>query len=108
METNLIHIEKELQTTLEFIHKWMITHKKTLAVAESCTGGRIASALTTMPGSSHYFLGSAVVYSAKMKQELLGVSSKVINNYGTVSKQTVEEMAEGILNKVQADFALAI
>lgn len=108
MQDTLMLIGKDLQKNLEFIHSWMIKNKKTLAVAESCTGGRIASLLTAIPGASKYFQGSAVVYSAELKQKLLGVSSKTLRAFGVVSKQTVEEMAMGILKVAQADIALAI
>ena len=67
----------------------------TLSLAESCTGGKIASLITDMPGASAFFKGSAVVYSNEAKQEQLNVSSETIKEYGAVSVNTAIEMARG-------------
>jgi PncC family amidohydrolase len=96
-----MHLEQAL-------HEWMIAHKKTLAIAESCTGGAIASRLTSLAGASNYFLGSLVVYSDLLKKKVLGVSEKTLNAYGSVSKETCLEMVEGILKVSDADYGLAI
>jgi len=69
----------------------------TVGTAESCTGGSIASLLTSVPGSSDYFLGSVVSYANKVKQQLLGVSESDLETYGAVSRQVVEQMAKGAL-----------
>ncbi len=79
----------------------------TLAVAESCTGGLIASRITDVPGASDYFLGSVVAYSNDLKQVVLGVASEILSTYGAVSSQCAEAMAEGARAAFGADFALA-
>ncbi|WP_234733978.1 competence/damage-inducible protein A [Tellurirhabdus bombi] len=68
----------------------------TLTTAESCTGGFIASQITRIPGSSAYFWGSVVSYSNVVKVNQLGVSPVTLEQYGAVSEQTVQEMAEGV------------
>jgi PncC family amidohydrolase len=69
---------------------------KTLAVAESCTGGLVSNRITDVSGSSKYFLAGIVCYSNKAKQDILGVSESSIKKYGAVSKQVALEMAEGV------------
>ncbi len=82
-------------------------HKKTLALAESCTGGNIAQMITSVPGSSKYFLGSVVAYSNESKQKILGVQQKIITEKGAVSRPVVEQMAEGARKRYGADYAIA-
>ncbi len=79
----------------------------TLAVAESCTGGLIASRITDVPGSSRYFQGGYVTYSDELKQ-LLGVPAEVIQQHGAVSEQCAQAMAEGARKGSGADYALAV
>lgn len=81
---------------------------KTLATAESCTGGGIASAITSVPGSSEYFLGTVVAYSNALKQQLLKVPEHIIQEYGAVSEQVVRAMAEGVLHLTGSDYAIAV
>jgi nicotinamide-nucleotide amidase len=66
-----------------------------LALAESCTGGLLGSLITDVPGSSDYFLGSAVAYAYSAKQSILGVRQGTLEEYGAVSPQTAAEMALG-------------
>jgi len=80
---------------------------KTLAIAESCTGGLIASRITDIPGASDYFLAGYVVYSNAAKTRLLGVSEEVIAQYGAVSEECAKAMAEGARRDSGADYALA-
>ena len=80
----------------------------TLAVAESCTGGLIAHRLTEVPGSSAYFTEGVVTYSNESKTRLLGVPAKVIEEYGAVSAEVAEEMAEGVKARASTDFGLAV
>ncbi len=82
-------------------------HKKTLATAESCTGGYAAHLLTSISGSSDYFLGSVVAYSNEVKIESLGVKEASISKYGAVSKEVVEQMAIGIRKKMKSNFGIA-
>jgi len=79
-----------------------------LAVAESCTGGWVAQALTSVAGSSIWFERGFVTYSNDAKQEMLGVSSDVLLEYGAVSEQAVQAMAEGALRNSHAQVSLAI
>ena len=81
--------------------------KKTLALAESCTGGNIAQFITSVPGSSIYFKGSVVAYANEIKQEILGVDSASIEKFGAVSREVVEQMAEGVRKRFGADYSIA-
>lgn len=82
--------------------------KKTLAVAESSSGGLLSHRLTNVPGSSAYFLEGIVCYSNAAKTQLLGVSPGLINRHGAVSSQVCRAMARGIRRRAQADYGLAI
>jgi nicotinamide-nucleotide amidase len=79
----------------------------TLAVAESCTGGRIGDRVTDVPGSSAYFLLGAATYSNQAKMAILGVSEQTLAAHGAVSTQTAEEMAAGIRRTAGADVGLS-
>lgn len=78
------------------------------AVAESCTGGLVSAAMTTYPGSSQWFDCGLVTYSNAAKQQFLGVHSDILAQYGAVSQETVTAMAEGILQRTQVQFSLAV
>ncbi len=80
----------------------------TLAVAESCTGGLIASRITDVPGASRYFLAGYVTYNNRAKQDLLGVPEEIIRNHGAVSEQCAEAMARGARERSGADYALSV
>ncbi len=81
---------------------------KTLAAAESCTGGLISQIITEVPGSSAYFTGGAVTYSNRSKMELLGVSAKTLENCGAVSAEVAREMAAGAKKTFGSDYALSV
>ena len=81
---------------------------ETLALAESMTGGRIASLLTAVPGASASFAGGAVVYSPKGKTELAGLSPEALVVHGTVSEATTRALAEGIRQRLGASWGLAV
>ena len=81
--------------------------KRTVAVAESCTGGYLAHRITNVPGSSAVFLGGCVTYSNEAKVTMLGVNLALIERHGAVSQQVAAAMAEGALENTKADFALA-
>jgi len=78
-----------------------------LATAESCTGGKIASMLTARPGSSVYFKGSVISYSNEVKINVLGVSPEDLEEFGAVSSQVVEQMAIGARKLLNTDYALS-
>ena len=81
---------------------------RTVALAESCTGGLVAAALTEVPGSSAVFDRSFVTYSNAAKREMLGVPSEIIETFGAVSIACVWAMAKGALERSGADVAVAI
>jgi len=94
--------------TIEFAVGRLLTQKKqTLATAESCTGGTIAKKITSIAGSSNYFVGSIVAYQASIKMKELNVDAKLIEEYSVVSSQVAEAMAKGILQKFETDYAIA-
>jgi PncC family amidohydrolase len=79
-----------------------------LAVAESCTGGLLASRITDIPGSSDYFSGGIVAYSYEAKVVLLAVTWETLRVHGAVSHETVIEMARGARNRFEADIAVSV
>ncbi|MGB5265065.1 MAG: CinA family nicotinamide mononucleotide deamidase-related protein, partial [Polyangiales bacterium] len=81
---------------------------KTLAVAESCTGGRVGEMLTRVPGASNYLLLDAVVYANSAKEAVLGVGQEILRAHGAVSAETAAAMAEGALRVAGADIAVSI
>lgn len=82
--------------------------KKTVALAESCTGGNIAHRLTNVPGASEMFLGSVVSYANSAKENFLGVRAETLAAHGAVSEAVAREMARGAREKFGADFAVAV
>lgn len=86
----------------------LVSLKKKISFAESCTGGRIASLLTGVSGSSAVFDGSMITYANEIKAGWLGVNATSLTAYGAVSSVVVEEMAAGILQKSGADYAVAV
>ncbi|MEI6652438.1 MAG: competence/damage-inducible protein A [Chlorobiaceae bacterium] len=96
------------EVTLEETIAGMLSSRGvTVAVAESCTGGLVASRLTDVPGSSSYFLQGFVVYSNQAKHKTLGVPEKTIETFGAVSEEVARAMAVKCLEKSGADFAVA-
>ena len=91
----------------QLVHQILSQRGKTLAVAESCTGGVIASRFTAMAGSSAYFLAGVVAYANEAKRDILGVSYDDIMRYGAVSEQVARQMAEGARRITGADYAIA-
>ncbi len=91
----------------EVCHFALIDAHKTLAVAESCTGGRLADAFINYAGSSAYFIEGDVTYSNDAKMRRLGVRSETLDTVGAVSEECAREMAEGCRKAANADFALA-
>jgi PncC family amidohydrolase len=86
----------------------LLEQKLTLAIAESCTGGLVASRITDVAGSSAYFLGGVETYSYEAKALLLGVPWDILNTHGAVSRETVIEMARGARKLFNADIAVSV
>ena len=86
----------------------LLTQGKSLAAAESCSGGLLSKMITDQPGSSNYFWGGVTSYHNEAKQLFLDVKEENLNAYGAVSQETAREMAEGMLLKAGVDFALSI
>jgi len=78
-----------------------------VATAESCTGGYLAHLLTSIPGSSDYYLGGVVSYANSVKREVLGVSPETLREHGAVSEPVVRQMVEGVCRLTGADLAMA-
>ena len=81
---------------------------KTIAFAESCTGGLVGDLITNTPGASEVFLGGLIVYTDEMKKRLLGVDEDVLAEYGAVSREVAIQMAEKAREKVGTDLALSL
>lgn len=96
---------KELE---EVVGALLRTHNKTLATAESCTGGLLGSRITDVSGSSDYFLMGVVAYNNQAKNKLLGVPMDLIEEHGAVSYEVARAMASGVRNEYQSDLGLAI
>ncbi len=82
--------------------------KKTIATAESCTGGSISRLLTSIPGSSEYFIAGIVAYAYKAKEILLGVDHETLVKHGAVSEIIAKQMAEGAKNRLNTDYAISV
>lgn len=85
----------------------LLLQNRTLAVAESCTGGSISQFITSNPGSSAYFKGAVIAYSNEIKNKVLNVPLEVIAEYGAVSQQVAELMALGVKKQLNTDYAVA-
>jgi PncC family amidohydrolase len=90
------------------IVRTLTKQKKTLALAESCTGGFIANQITNVPGASKVFLGGVVSYSNAAKQKFLGVRAGTLERHGAVSEAVATEMARGARKRFGTDFAIAV
>lgn len=89
------------------VGKLLIKQNKTLATAESCTGGNIAHLVTSVPGSSKYFKGTVVSYANEAKENVLHVKGNTLIKAGAVSEETVKEMVTGVLKTMNTDYAIA-
>ncbi|MFA5059899.1 MAG: CinA family protein [Candidatus Omnitrophota bacterium] len=92
----------------EKIARFLIQKKKTLSVAESCTGGLVSHRLTNITGSSQFLKAAIVVYSNESKIKFLKVSFQTLKKYGAVSQQTALQMVKGIRKSLKTDYAVAI
>jgi nicotinamide-nucleotide amidase len=92
----------------QIVGYWLQMRNATVAVAESCTGGLLAERITSISGSSRYFLGGAVVYSNELKTEFAGVPADMIQRHGAVSREVAAALAEGIRYRCESTFGVGI
>ena len=92
----------------QIVGYWLQMRNATLAVAESCTGGLLAERITSVNGSSRYFLGGAVVYANALKTELANVPAEMIERYGAVSREVAAALAEGIRYRCESTLGVGI
>jgi nicotinamide-nucleotide amidase len=97
-----------MQRLILQIHKLLIKNKKTIAVAESCTGGLTSNLLTSTSGSSRYFMLGIVAYSNKAKEKVLRIPHKTIIDNGAVSSQVAKLMAKSVKSISRSDFGIGI
>lgn len=97
-----------METLLSQIAAALLARKQTLATAESCTGGLVGGALTSLPGSSAWYLGGIVAYSNALKARLLGIAPDLLGTHGAVSPEIARAMAEGACAATRADVAVAL
>lgn len=102
------YIYSEQEDTLqECVGRILAANGKTVSTAESCTGGTISQLITSIPGSSAYFLGGVTSYANSMKNEVLGVPMEIIAEHGAVSSECVAAMAEGVRKLTGSDYSVA-
>ncbi|HXR83262.1 MAG TPA: competence/damage-inducible protein A [Hanamia sp.] len=107
----LVHdymVTDEDEPMQQVLGKILLKNKKTISTAESCTGGAIASLITSVPGSSGYFKGSIVSYANEIKESELNVKKETLEKFGAVSGETVKEMLQGLLQKMKTDYGIAV
>ena len=92
----------------QIVGYYLQMRNSTLAVAESCTGGLLADRITSISGSSRYFLGGAIVYSNELKTEFAGVPRSLLAKHGAVSREVAVALAEGIRKRCEATFGIGI
>lgn len=116
-------IQEEIDKVMPLIHKFVFSltnenleeaigrilkaDNSTLSIAESCTGGYVSHLITSIPGSSAYLNGGVVSYSNEIKEQVLGVKPTTLESFGAVSKETVEEMAEGVRKLMNTTYGIA-
>ena len=102
------YIYSEQEDTLQdCIGRLLTAYGKTMSAAESCTGGMISHLITSIPGSSAYYLGSVTSYANSVKENVLGVSPDIIRQHGAVSSECAAAMAEGVRKLTGSDFAIS-
>lgn len=106
--TEYIFSEIPGQQLAEVTASLLAQQQKTIACAESCSGGMVADAFVSQAGASHFFLGSIVAYANSLKQSLLGISNEILTTYGAVSEECARTMANAARERCGADFGLAI
>lgn len=100
-------MNEQVKIVAERVVERLLSRGYTIATAESCTGGSIAAAITSVPGCSAVFKGSVVAYCNEVKASVLGVSRETLSAHGAVSEDTVRQMALGVQSLLKADCAVA-
>jgi CDP-diacylglycerol--glycerol-3-phosphate 3-phosphatidyltransferase len=100
--------ESPVDPLVRRMHELLRQRTLTVAVAESCTGGMLAAAITDQPGSSAYFKGGVVAYSNEIKERLLEVPAELLERHGAVSAEVAQAMAEGARRQLRADLAVSV
>lgn len=98
----------DVESLEEVVLAKLLKTGKTLAVAESCTGGMLSARITALPGASKAFLGGVIAYDSAVKTSVLGVKEETLRLFGAVSEETAIEMAKGIQKRTGADFTLSV
>lgn len=88
--------------------KSLTQQEKTLATAESCTGGLLGKLLTDVPGASAVYLGGVISYAYSVKEELLGVDAGILSQQGAVCESVARQMAQGVRTRLHADYGLSV
>lgn len=101
----VINEDKSLEEAIGIL---LAKQGKTVATAESCTGGYVSHLITSIPGSSAYFAGGVVSYANSIKESVLRVDPDILNTYGAVSEETVRQMANSVKELMKTDYAIAI
>lgn len=104
----VVNITAEIEKCITEVAASLCQSGKTLATAESCTGGWLAKACTDFAGSSAWFSGSIVAYTEAVKTQVLGVNQKTIDGYGIVSRQVAEEMAIRVKALLNVDVSIGV
>jgi nicotinamide-nucleotide amidase len=99
---------KDEETLEEVVANLLKKHNKTIAIAESCTGGLVGDLLTNIPGISQHLLEDIITYTIKSKADLIGIPEELLRKTGVVNPETARAMAIAIRNKTGADIALSI
>ena len=100
--------DSEIFALAQQVGERLVTLRKSIAVAESCTGGLLGAALTDVPGSSAYFLGGVISYADQVKVDQLGIPEATLRQYGAVSEQVAAAMASGVRQLLHADIGVSI
>jgi nicotinamide-nucleotide amidase len=103
-----IYTENESESLEDVVVAKLLAAQKTVAVAESCTGGLVASRLTSVPGVSEIFLGGFVTYSNELKTKILGVNESLLKTHGAVSAECAEAMVRGVYEKTGAQYCASV
>lgn len=100
-------LQDEIEKAALQLNERLWSRGLTAATAESCTGGGVAAAITSIAGSSQGFKGGIVAYANEVKQQVLGVREETLLQYGAVSEHTVRQMVQGVARLMQTDYAVA-